>query len=146
MAYQKKSRRRHEAVDPNPVSAPVKFQRPPTLAEQIARFLGQHERYVKSQEAESPDDAEDFDIPDEDSPESPHELVYDEQLNRELPRYEKALLDRQRAAFDEALKKRIQDERNARAAAERVAKEKASDDAPQKSKKRVSSPVNEDTE
>lgn len=113
--------RRHEVVDPNPVAIPVKFQRPPTLAEQIARFMGAQQRYAALQGEETPDEADDLEVDDDASPESPHELVHDPLLNREIPRYEKVLLDRDRAKFDRALQEKIVADRNARAAAERAA-------------------------
>jgi len=115
--------RRTEEVDPRPLTAPVKFQKPPTLAEQIARYMGAHNRYVASQEGEeSPEDFDDFGTDEEDEHfQSPHELVYDEQLNRELTRYEKAVLDKQRKSFDAALTRKIRDEKAAAEAAERAA-------------------------
>lgn len=129
--------RRYEAVDPNPVTLPVKFQRPPTLAEQIARFMGAHERYVAQQGQESPDEVDDFEIEDEDAPHSPHELVYDEQLNRELPRFEKEHLDRQRAAFDEKLQTKIREDRQQREMLHRMQQE---DKAAKKSSKKAAQP------
>lgn len=126
-------KRRHEFVDPNPISLPVKFQQPPTLAEQIARFMGAHERYVAQQGHEHPSEADDFDIPDEDSPESPHELVFDAQLNREIPRYEKEHLDTKRQQFDEALRKKIAEDRKNRELMQRVNQPTEPKKAPKKS-------------
>lgn len=130
--------RRHEVTDPNPISMPVKFQRPPTLAEQIARFMGAHERFQAQQGEETIEEAEDFDIEEDDSPHSPHELVYDEQLNREMPRYEKMLLDRQRAQFEEKLQQRIREDR-VKAEAVNAQKAQKSDEKSQKKGKKIES-------
>lgn len=95
-------KRRHEATDPKPKTLPMNFGRPPTLPEQIAYHLAASERYARAQAGDGTDD-DDFGGPDsdwEDEPGSPHELVYDEQLNRELTRYQKEHLDAQRAEFD----------------------------------------------
>lgn len=127
MGRSKLNERRYEAVDPNPVSLPVKFQRPPTLAEQIARFMGAHQRFQEQQGSESPEEAEDFDVEDDESPYSPHELVYDSQLNRELPRFEKEHLDKQRAEFDRLLAQKAAQDRAARQAAESVSRQKMSE-------------------
>lgn len=116
----KKAKRRHEFVDSNPMTLPVKFQRPPTLAEQIARFMGANDRLQSMQGTESPEEAEDF-TDEDDEPKSPHELVYDELINREIPRFEKELLDRGRAEFDSALAKKIREDRMAAAAAQKAA-------------------------
>lgn len=118
MSNKHKPVRRYEAVDPNPTAAAVNFRKPPTLAEQIARYMGDHERWKSQQGFETPEEADDLEVSDDDAPESPHELVYDEQLNREMPRYEKMLLDRQRAAFEEKLAQKLNADKAARAAAD----------------------------
>lgn len=109
--------RRHEVVDPNPMTLPVKFQRPPTLAEQVARYMGAHERYAAQQGHETPEEADDFGDDDEDEPTSPHELVFDSLLNREIPRYEKTLLDAGRRKFDSELQRKIREDKAAARAA-----------------------------
>lgn len=114
----KSSLRRHEVTDPNPMTLPVKFKKPPTLAEQIARYMGDHERFNEGDGS----DEDDFEVAEDESPESPHELVYDPLLNRELPRYEKILLDRGRAEFDAKLLQKMKDDK-ASAAAVALAKE-----------------------
>lgn len=134
-------KRRLEAVDSRPGSIPVKFQKPPTLAEQIARHMASHERYVAQSGRESPDEADDFDMPDEDEVESPHELVYDEPLNREITRYEQALLNAQRAHFDSVLAKKLEADK-ARKGVLEVAKraaEKKYEDAMRKRSKKIES-------
>jgi len=115
MKTRKSARRRTEYVDPNPMTLPVKFQKPPTLAEQIARYMGAHSRFQEAQGDESPDEADDFEIQDDDGIYSPHELVRDELLNKDLTRYEKQVLDVQRAKFDQDLQARIREAKKEKA-------------------------------
>lgn len=115
-------KRRHEYVDPTPTTAAVKFQRPPTLAEQIARYMGAHHRWQEQQRLETPEEADDLEVSDDDVIESPHELVYDEELNREVPRYEKMLLDRQREQFDRVIAEKKKSDLAARRAADEAEK------------------------
>ncbi|AZL82994.1 hypothetical protein [Apis mellifera associated microvirus 52] len=112
--------RHYEAVDSNPHAMAVKIQRPPTLAEQIQAYMGQHNRRLEQLGVETAEEADDFDVEDEDAPESPHELVYDPLLNRELPRYQKVLIDQDRAKFDEQLADKIRADRLAAEAARRA--------------------------
>lgn len=113
----KKHTRRHEYADPNPMTLPVKFQKPPTLAEQIARYMGAHERFQNAQGKETPDEADDFDVLEDDEIYSPHELVHDELLNKDITRYEKQVLDVQRSKFDQELQARIRQDKQAASAA-----------------------------
>lgn len=112
--------RHYEAVDPNPHTMALKFQRPPTLAEQIAQYMGQHNRHLEQLGVETAEEADDFEVDEDGNPESPHELVFDALLNRELPRYQKALIDRDRAKFDEQLAEKIRADRLAAEAAKRA--------------------------
>lgn len=130
--------RRHEVTDPNPMTLPVKFQKPPTLAEQIARYMGAHQRFQDEGE-ETANEADDFDVEDEDSPHSPHELVYDELLNREMPRYEKEMLERGRARFDAQLQEKIRQDRLAADAAARSSAPAESYNAKRKNSKKIES-------
>ena len=137
MKCRKSSVRRTEVTDPNPMTLPVKFQKPPTLAEQIARFMGAHERFQNQQGEDSPDEADDFDVEDEDEPHSPHELVRDPLLNRDITRYEKEVLDRQRDQFDKALQQKIREDKQTAMAAEKAKKALA---AERKASKKIGSP------
>lgn len=136
MKKRKISVRRHEATDPNPISLPVKFRKPPTLAEQIARYMSDHKRHNEEEGTETREEADDHEVSDDESPYSPHELVYDEQLNRELTRYQKEHLDQQRAVFDAQLSQQIAEAKRARKAAEQA----LNDAKHQKPKKRVEQP------
>lgn len=52
--------------DPRPVEVPVGFQRPPTLQEEIRRFIRvEMSQRAQSQELESFEEADDFEIDDE---------------------------------------------------------------------------------
>lgn len=112
--------RHYEAVDPQPHSMAVKFQRPPTLAEQIAQYMGQHNRHLEQLGVETAEEADDFEVDEDGIVESPHELVFDALLNREMPRYQKVLIDRDRAKFDDALAEKIRADRIAAEAAKRA--------------------------
>lgn len=117
MKKKQKSPRHYEAVDSKPRTLPVSFGRPPTLAEQIAQHMAASNRYAAARLGDGSDD-DDFGGSDsdwEDEPGSPHELVYDEQLNRELTRYQKEHLDRQRAEFDKKLAGKIKEAREKKA-------------------------------
>lgn len=135
--------RRHEFTDPNPMTLPVKFQKPPTLAEQIARYMGAHDRY-QDQGEESPEEADDFGDDDEDEPRSPHELVFDPLLNREIPVYEKILLDKGRAKFEAELAEKVKADKAAAAATQQAKKLIAAEQ--QKQKKERSAPPSEPVE
>lgn len=147
MKTRKNAVRRHEATDPNPMTLPVKFQKPPTLAEQIARHMASTQRWQEAHADESPEEAHDFGDDNEDEPQSIHELVFDPELNQELTRYEKAALDRSRARFDAQLKAKIERDRAARAAAdeaERRILEKAGSTG--RPTKKVNKQISEDSE
>lgn len=82
--------RGNEIPDPTPVAIPSGFRRPPTLQEQI-RALVRHERYiagVNNGEIESIEEADDFDVDDEEFPASRWEFEADEQDLRALVRHE----------------------------------------------------------
>lgn len=120
----RKPKREFEAVDSKPKTLPVAFGKPPTLAEQIAYHMAASNRYAAAQLGDGSDD-DDFGGSDgdwEDEVRSPHELVYDEQLNRELTRYQKEHLDRQRAEFDQKLSAKIQADREKKATVEAAKK------------------------
>ena len=101
--------------DSTPKAIPVGFQRPPTLAEQVARLVRSHEfsRAVEAQGFESFDEADDFDIPDDPiDPTTPYESDFD---HATIAAEEKGVIqpfDRQRAReaadkVEKARKKRL---------------------------------------
>lgn len=94
--------KRIEMPDQTPVSIPSGFRRPPTLQEQI-RSLIRHEGYqqaVNSGIVESIDEADDFDVDDEEFPSSKWEYEADEADFRALARAESqaAAIEQKRAA------------------------------------------------
>lgn len=124
MKKRKESPRRFEAVDSKPKTLPVSFSRPPTLQEQLAYHFAASNRYAAARLGDGSDD-DDFGGSEgdwEDEIQSPHELVYDEQLNRELTRYQKEHLDRQRKVFDQRLSEKIKADRDRKATIEAAKK------------------------
>ena len=84
-----KSDSRHDELgfekgNPTPVHIPVGFQRPPTLAEQVARLIRSSDvrKYAESQGLESFEDADNFDIDDANDPSSPWEEHFDMATHR----------------------------------------------------------------
>lgn len=76
-----------ELNDGKPIAVPLNYQRPPTLQEQIQRLI----RTTLSDQAaadgyESFEEADDFDVGDDYDPSSPHEMVFDPLVSKEVPR------------------------------------------------------------
>lgn len=104
-----------ETPDPTPVEAPFKFNRPKDLATMVREAV-QSQHLAQLAQAEGFDSFEewdDYDVEDEDSMESEHDLVRDEDLEREVPRYEKRHLDKSRREFDEFYKQKQKEARDA---------------------------------
>lgn len=90
-----------------PVAVPANYKRPPTLAEQVRQMCRTHlSRMAQEQGQESWEDADDFEVGDDFDPSSPHELVFDPELEREVPKSIKQDLDAQRKKFDEEITRR----------------------------------------
>lgn len=70
-----------ELPSPDKVEFPLDFRRPPTLQEQIQRMIATHmSMYAEDQGQESFEEADDFDVMEEDGlPFSPHELDADQE-------------------------------------------------------------------
>lgn len=75
-----------ETLDTKPMAIPVGFKTPETLAETVARLVrsAQWEQMMHASGNETFDEANDFDIEDEE-PWSPHELVFDPVKGDEVP-------------------------------------------------------------
>lgn len=97
-----------ELMDPTPIAIPAGYRRPPTLQEQMARYMAGANLLAQQQGSESFEEADDFDIGDDYDPYSPHELAYDQELGKEMPQEVKRQLDQDRAQFDEYHKKKRQ--------------------------------------
>lgn len=57
-----------EKLDPTPVEIPLDYDRPQSLEERISRMMSQYHRqmqYLKNEEMETPEEADDFDIDDD---------------------------------------------------------------------------------
>lgn len=76
----------HELPDPRPLVMPSGFRRPETLAEQVQRLVRTHiSRQAQEQGEESFEEAEDFDIDDDQAePNTPYEATFDPVLGREV--------------------------------------------------------------
>lgn len=96
----------HEVLDPTPVAVPVHFKRPPTLQEQIRSMVRSEElrRAASSQGMETFEEADDFAVGDDYDPRSPHELVFDPELGKEVSQEEAQVLNTARQEFDHKLK------------------------------------------
>lgn len=106
-----KPKRQFESIDPRPHVLPVNFTRPPTLQELVRDQLAANERLAKAH-GQDESDSEGWDNPEyADLPETPHELVHDELLNKDMPRHEKILLDHGRNVFEKKLQERIKRDR-----------------------------------
>lgn len=96
-----------ELPDPTPIAVPAHFKRPPTLQEQIRSMVRSEElrRLVESRDMETFEEADDFDVGEDFDPRSPHELVFDPELGKEIPQEVAHELKMSRASFDEEVKK-----------------------------------------
>lgn len=99
--------RRREKPDPTPMAIPIGFERPPTLAEQVARLV-RNERLQAALSAsgrETFEEANDFDVGDDFDPSSPYEENFhgkwDEEVKLEAER------NKREAEAAEARKKAI---------------------------------------
>lgn len=120
-----------EVPDPTPVSAPLYKQK--SLEQIIAEAVrSENFRYMLEQEGmESIEEFEDFDVDDSNDPldyaSSPHTLVYDEDLGKEISQQEASQLQQSRAAFDKYYEKKRREKRKA-AKEESAAPEPKKDD------------------
>lgn len=76
----------HELLDSTPIALPLDAKRPETLAQQIQRLVRTHiSREAEEAGLESFEDAEDFDVGEEDfDPSSPYEEIFDPVLGRAI--------------------------------------------------------------
>lgn len=65
---------RHEVPDQTPVEMPAGWVRPVSLQEEIARLIRSELQRAGVEEVEEWEEADDFDVDDEELPYSPHEL------------------------------------------------------------------------
>lgn len=89
-----------ETPKPGGPAMPVGFNVPMSLEEQISRVVRSQisKQTIKARAQELDPEFDDLDY--EARPESPHEMVMDDELGLEMTRWEKAAVDKERAAFD----------------------------------------------
>lgn len=89
-----------------PVAVPANYKRPLTLAEQVRLMCRtQLSQMAANEGQETWEEADDFDVGDDYDPSSPHELIFDPELGKELPQEIKRELDNSRRQFDEEVVK-----------------------------------------
>ncbi|QXP07906.1 MAG: hypothetical protein [Arizlama microvirus] len=89
-----------------PVAVPANYKRPLTLAEQVRLMCRTQLSQMAANEGhETWEEADDFDVGDDFDPSSPHELIFDPELGKELPQEIKRELDASRKQFDEEIVK-----------------------------------------
>jgi len=77
-----------ETLDTTPVATPVKFHRPPTLQEQIQRYTRNHLNKIALQEGkETFEEANDFDVGEDELPPTPHEIEFDARGEAEFEKF-----------------------------------------------------------
>lgn len=75
----------HEIPDPEPLVLPSGFRRPETLAEQVQRLVRTGlSRMAEEQGMESFEEAEDFDVDEDEDPSTPYETFFDPVLGKDL--------------------------------------------------------------
>lgn len=92
-----------ESPDPTPVALATQLRRPPTLQEQIQRYVVAANRLALQQGAESFEEADDFEV-DEFDPQTPYEMVFDPLVGKEVTRPEADFNRRNAAEFDAAVR------------------------------------------
>lgn len=97
----------YEVPDPTPLAIPVGFQRPMTVAEQMAKYMRSAALIARDEQQGSWEEEDDFDIPDEDMS-SPWETVFDPVTGQEMSKQMKAELDAQQKAYDSHAKKKLE--------------------------------------
>lgn len=74
----------HEVLDPMPMALPTGMKAGPTMEERLRRMIQNMSVEAEMQGAESFEESEDFDIPDDMDIRSPYEEFYDELLQRHI--------------------------------------------------------------
>lgn len=87
-----------EKLDQTKQTIPLGFERPETLAEQVARLVRSNSLAQAATAAgyDTFDDYDDFDIEDDVDPSTPYETVFEPGLNKEITRAEKQFIDAQK--------------------------------------------------
>lgn len=96
-----------EVPDSTPGPMPVNFKRPLSLQEQVRQMIRISQVEAMDNMPDTVDEEDGFQsVADEDlAIQSPYDLVYDPELKRSMPRFEKIEVDRVREDFDRNLEK-----------------------------------------
>lgn len=121
---------RTEENDGVPAGIPVNYRRPPTLQEQIARFVqsAQIRQELANAGVETFEESEDFDVPDDNAHDmtSPYERHYDDELGREISNAERPYVNELKKQSGEVIKKAVETAKS---------KKKFEEEVPKKSKR-----------
>lgn len=118
----------YELLDPKPMAVPIGFEKPEPIEAKMQRLIRDHmSRIAEENGYETFEDAEDFDIIDDDTwdPSSDWELHYDPVLNKEIPKQEKEFLDKHRQDFDKMYENKLKNKKKAKKFIPEVPEEKS---------------------
>lgn len=118
-----------ESPDPTPVALATQLRRPPTLQEQIQRYVLAANALARQQGAESFEEADDFEV-DEFDPNSPYEMVFDPIVGKEVTRPEAEFNRRNVQEFDAALKQELKKKRSSQEEKPKARNEQSSSASP----------------
>lgn len=93
-----------EIFSPIPVAAPVNWKKPKSVQEMMVKYMRDASEYAARSGHETFEEAEDFDIGEEDDFESPWELDFDPITGKEMYRGQREELDKARSEFDSYVK------------------------------------------
>lgn len=102
-----------EVLDNTPVNIPLRFQRVKNLSDQIRETLRSEEfrAYLNSQELETPEEADDFDVGDDYDPRSPYEMTLDQELRGPQDDENERVAAAQRTGNQRSQAEHLEDER-----------------------------------
>lgn len=87
---------RYETPDPTPVAVPLNYKHPPTLEDQMRRYIrSEVSRMAEQDGEESFEEADDFDVGDDFDPSSPYEQDFDTET---LPKWSETVQKRNATA------------------------------------------------
>lgn len=95
-----------EIFDPTPVAAPIGWKKPKSMQELMAKYMRDASEYAQRSGLETFEEAEDFEVGEEDDFETPWELEFDPISGKEMYSGQKQQLDEARADFDKYVKSR----------------------------------------
>lgn len=115
-----------ENLDPKKIAIPAGFKRPENIQDMIQRALRGAARAAEAGGFETPEESDDFEVGDDFDPSipmeseffSPHELVFDQEIGRELPQEVKREVDARRAEFDTFVREKWKPKRKRKASPE----------------------------